>query len=322
MPVSEIMNLFISSFSMKRFLLKISFYGLGCSLLLAVLGAFADGNTDDNYMHFAVDKPMNIILGDSRGSQAVQPGVLEGKLHQKFDNFSLNVVQSPYGPVYLDALKRKLNPDTKNGLFIITVDPWNLSSDKKIKDRPEELPEKENSPLGNMYFYNMSPNYEYLVKNYSRSWFKIFTEREQKGRSSTYLHKDGWMEVNVNMAEDSVRKRELSKIAFYRDNMARTQKLSPLRIKALEDMIRFLKDKGAVYLVRIPASEKIMAIENAYSPEFSEKIRSVSKQYDVHFFDFSSKAKEYNYTDGNHMYKTSGKIFTVQIADSILSKRH
>ncbi|WP_228451819.1 hypothetical protein [Chryseobacterium sp. SN22] len=98
---------------MKTFLLKISLYGFGCIFVLAVLGAFADGNTDDSYMHFAVDKPINIILGDSRGSQAVQPGVLEEKLQQKFDNFSLNVVQSPYGSVYLDALKRKLNPDTK-----------------------------------------------------------------------------------------------------------------------------------------------------------------------------------------------------------------
>ncbi|WP_228451818.1 hypothetical protein [Chryseobacterium sp. SN22] len=112
------------------------------------------------------------------------------------------------------------------------------------------------------------------------------------------------------MAKDSVRKRELSKIAFYRDQMARTQKLSSFRIKALEDIIRFLKDKGTVYLVRIPASEKIMAVENSYSPEFSEKIRSISKQYNVHFFDFSLKAKDYRYTDGNHMYKTSGKIFT------------
>ncbi len=307
---------------MKRFLLKISFYGLGCILLLGILGVFADGNTDDNYMHFAVDKPVNIILGDSRGSQALQPGILEDKLQEKFDNFSLNVVQSPYGPVYLNALKRKLNPDTKDGLFIITVDPWNLSADKNFNGRPEDFPEKENSPLGNMYFYNMSPNYEYLIKHYSRSWFKIFTEREKKGRSNTYLHKDGWLEVNVNMDKDSVRKRELSKIAFYRDQMAGTQKLSSFRIKALEDIIMFLKDKGTVYLVRIPASEKIMAVENSYSPGFSEKIRSISKQYNVHFFDFSSKAKDYRYTDGNHMYKTSGKIFTGQIADSILSKHH
>ncbi|WP_288462162.1 hypothetical protein [uncultured Chryseobacterium sp.] len=45
----------------------------------------------------------------------------------------------------------------------------------------------------------------------------------------------------------------------------------------------------------------------------------ISKKYNTAFFDFSSKAKDYIYTDGNHMYKESGKVFTLQIADSILS---
>ncbi len=322
MLISGIMNSFIFSFNMKKFLLNLSFYLIGGIVLFAVLGSFADGNTDDNYMHFAVEKPNNIILGDSRGSQAVQPGILEGKLGKKFDNFALNVVQSPYGSVYLKALKRKLNPDTKKGIFILTVDPWNLSLNKNISDKSKELPEKENSPLGNMYTYSMSPNYEYLLKHYSRSWFKIFAEREKEvGKSSTFLHKDGWLEVNVTMNKDSVAKRELAKEAFYRDDISKTQSLSQIRIQALEDIIEFLKTKGEIYLVRIPASEKIMAIESTYSPDFSKKMKNLSEKHGISFFDFSSKAKDYTYTDGNHMYKESGKAFTAQIADSILFKK-
>ncbi|MFC3160358.1 hypothetical protein [Chryseobacterium arachidis] len=303
---------------MKKFLFKISFYLLGCIVLFAVLGSFADGNTDDNYMHFAVEKPHNIILGDSRGSQAVQPRILQGKLQQKFDNFALNVVQSPYGPVYLEALKRKLNPDTKNGIFILTVDPWNLSVSKTYTDVSKDLPERKNSPLGNMCSYDRSPNYEYLLKNYSRSWFKIFTEREKAGRSNTYLHKDGWMEVNVNMEKDSVEKRELSKLEFYRDDIAKTQNISSKRLTAFEDIIKFLKSKGTVYIVRIPGSERTMLIENSYAPDFNERMKSISRRHSVQYFDFSPKAKDYIYTDGNHMYKESGKVFTAQIADSIL----
>jgi hypothetical protein len=301
---------------MKKFLVKLSFYLAAGMLVFAVLGSFADGNTDDNYMHFAVEKPHNIILGDSRGSQAVLPSILKDKLHQNFDNFSLNVVQSPYGPIYLKALKRKINPDTKNGMFILTVDPWNLSLDKNVKS-PKDFPE-EHSPLKNMYTYDFFPNYEYLLRNYGRSWFKIFTEREAKGRSNTYLHKDGWLEVNVNMQKDSVAKRETEKIDVFYANLVKTQSLSPKRLNSLEDIIKFLKPKGIVYLVRIPGSERLMKLENSYLPDFNEKMKAISKKYDIKFFDFSSKAKDYAYTDGNHMYKESGKVFTAQVADSIL----
>ncbi|WP_306617954.1 hypothetical protein [Chryseobacterium ginsenosidimutans] len=304
---------------MKKFLLKLSFYLAAGILLFAVLGSFADGNTDDNYMHFAVEKPNNIILGDSRGSQAVLPSILRNKLKQKFDNFSLNVVQSPYGPIYLEALKRKINSETKNGIFILTVDPWNLSLNNNVKSS-KDFPE-EHSPLKNMYSYDWSPNYEYLLKNYSRSWFKIFTEREAKGRSNTYLHKDGWLEVNVDMQKDSVAKREFEKVDIFYTDLAKTHTLSQMRLNSLEETIKFLQPKGTVYLVRIPASEKLMKLESSYAPDLNGKIKGISKKYDIKYFDFSSKAKDYMYTDGNHMYKESGKVFTAQIADSILLNR-
>ncbi len=301
---------------MKKFLFKILWYVSGALLLFSVLGRYADGNTDDNYMHFAVKNPKNIILGDSRGAQAVVPDILNKKMNAEFDNFSLNVVQSPYGEVYYKAVQRKLDPDTQNGIFIITIDPWNVSLNKNVKD-PKDFPE-EHSPLKNMYFYDLSPNYEYLLKNYTRSWFKLYTEREEKGKSNTYLHKNGWMEVTVNMEKDSVAKREIEKVKFYRD-IAQMQNVSSIRLKALEEIITFLKTKGIVYLVRIPASEKIMEIEKSYSPDFSKKIKQISIKHNIRFFDFSSAHKNYIYTDGNHMYKESGKAFTAQLSDSILT---
>lgn len=38
-------------------------------------------------------------------------------------------------------------------------------------------------------------------------------------------------------------------------------------------------------------------------------------------FDFSKNYADFEYTDGNHMYKESGKVFTAQIADSILQDK-
>ncbi|WP_419488508.1 hypothetical protein [Chryseobacterium bernardetii] len=303
---------------MKKFLIKIVPYFVAVLIVLAILGSYADGNTDDNYMHFAVKKPKNIILGDSRGSQGVVPEVLKNKLSTNFDNFSLNIVQSPYGQVYFKALKRKLDTETKDGIFILTVGPWNLSLNKNIKNE-KDFPE-EHSPLNDMYFYDRSPNYEYLLKHYTRSWFKIYTERAEAGKSNSFLHDDGWMEININMNADSVAARTRRKEMDYK-LLASTVELSPARIKAFNEIINYLRTKGSVYIVRIPTSQTLTAIEDRKYPHFSELLKDIGHKQNVKVFDFSKKYADYNYTDGNHMYKESSKKLTAQIADSILANR-
>lgn len=308
----------MNSFNMGKFLFKISFYIIGITAVLLILGSYADGNTDDDYMHFAVEKPQNIILGDSRGAQAIVPSVLKEKLSVPFDNFSLNIVYSPYGQIYFNALKRKLNPATKNGVFILTVNPWNLSLNHIVKKK-EDFPE-ENSPLKDMYFYDMSPNYEYLLRNYTKSWFKIYKDREEAGRSNTFLHKDGWMEVNVDMNKDSVAARTAVKTKEYRA-MIENYDLSDERLKALNDIISYLKDKGTVYLVRIPASKNLIEIENEKFPEFNKVMKGISQKHHLKYYNFADHCNEFQYTDGNHMYRESGKILSARIGDSIRADR-
>lgn len=304
---------------MRKFLFKISLYILGVAGVLLFLGSYADGNTDDNYMHFAVEKPHNIILGDSRSVQGIVPEILKTRLSVPFDNFSLNIVESPYGPVYLKALKRKLDPATKNGIFILTVSPWNLALNGDIKKK-EDFPE-EKSPLNNMYFYDMSPNYEYLIRNYSKSWFRIYLDREEVVRSNTFLHKDGWMEVNVDMNKDSVAARAAVKIKEYRA-VLHTYRLSEERLQAINEIIDYLQPKGTVYLVRIPTSKNMMALENERFPEFNALMKDLSKRQRVKFYDFSGRSDDFVYTDGNHMYSKSAKILTAQIADSIKAEKN
>ncbi|SHG39757.1 hypothetical protein [Chryseobacterium sp. OV279] len=299
---------------MGKFLFKISFYIIGIIAVLMLLASYADGNTDDNYMHFAVEKPKNIILGDSRSVQGIVPEVLKNKLATPFDNFSLNIAQSPYGEIYLNALKRKLDPDTKNGIFIVTVNPWNLSLKNDVFTKADYPEEK--SPFKNMYFYNMSPNYEYLLKNLNKSWFRIYLDREAVVKSNTFLHKDGWMEVNVDMNKDSVNARIAKKTQEYQ-LMLKDYKLSQVRMKALNEIIDYLQPKGTIYLVRIPATQNIMNLENKRFPEFSGLMRDLSTRKNIKFYDFSGRCNDFVYTDGNHMYKESSKVLTAQIADSV-----
>lgn len=300
---------------MKKFLLKVFLYLSIIGAFFLSMGFFADGNTDDNYRHF-LKKGSNVIFGDSRGSQAIVPSVLKQSLGNKdFDNFSMNITETPYGEIYLKAIKRKVDENTKDGIFILTVDPWNLSVDTLAKG--ENIFTERGSAVDNMHCYNMSPNFEYLVKNYKQTWFYIFRDRERLGvRSNTYLHEDGWMEVTVDMSKPEVDKRIAEKIEFYKMFSGR-QKLSQERISAFKETISFLKNHGKVYIVRIPGSEDLMKIEEKYAPNFDQLMIEIGENYDVDYINFSKNYNKYIYTDGNHMYKESGKVFTKEIADSI-----
>ncbi|MDP9958424.1 hypothetical protein [Chryseobacterium lathyri] len=297
---------------MKKFLFKISLYIIGLITVFLFLGSYGDGNTDDNYLQF-VRQGDNIIMGDSRGAQAIIPDTLEKNFPgHVFDNFSLNITYSPYGEIYLKGLKRKIKPNTKNGIFILTVDPWNVSNAKNSKSFPEE-----HSALNNMWFYNLNPNYEYLVKNYHKSWFLIYRDRAAQGKSNTFLHDNGWLEVTVDVSPEKVAEREMEKVTFYRDVMATSQEISPVRLKYFEETIQFLNQHGKVYLVRIPGGVKVNEIEQKYAPHFNQLMKEIAQRNHASYFDFCPLVKSYTFTDGNHLYKESGKILTKQIADSI-----
>jgi hypothetical protein len=137
-----------------------------------------------------------------------------------------------------------------------------------------------------MYFYDRSPNYEYLLKHYTRSWFKIYTERAEAGKSNSFLHDDGWMEININMNADSVAARTRRKEMDYK-LLASTVELSPARIKAFNEIINYLRTKGSVYIVRIPTSQTLTAIEDRKYPHFSELLKDIGHKQNVKVFDFS-----------------------------------
>jgi hypothetical protein len=52
-------------------------------------------------------------------------------LNREFFNFSFTIVDSPYGPIYHYAIKRKINENSKSSIFILSVDPWSISSTTK-----------------------------------------------------------------------------------------------------------------------------------------------------------------------------------------------
>ena len=118
------------------------------------------------------------------------------------------------------------------------------------------------------------------------------------------------------MKPQNVAKRENEKYEDYK-KIASVQYLSDYRLKYLEETITFLKKYGKVYLIRIPSGKFLKKLEQDHYPEFDKVLIEISKKNTIPYLNFNSYAEQYQYTDGNHMYKESGKVFTKQIADSI-----
>ena len=143
----------------------------GTILLVAiahiVVAFFGDGKTDAYYLRLTTPKQKSLILGTSRAAQGIFPEEFqdlidtfnfEGPLY----NFAFTALNSPYGEHYFSAIQQKLDPAAKNGLFVLTVDPWSLSSlqsntKNNLGGREADL------FLGNLNCYTCNPNFEYLL---------------------------------------------------------------------------------------------------------------------------------------------------------------
>ena len=270
---------------MKKFLLKsLIFLFLVISVITVILIGFG-GYVDYFYEKFTTPKAASLILGDSRSMQGIQPAVIDdyfssSDYHLPIMNYSFTVAQISYGPIYARSIKRKLNQNTKNGLFILTVNPWVLSA-REGDDFEKGLFFEEGLPPHNMKYVNHSPNFEYLIKNFNYFHFKSIVRRTSK------MHKDGWLEES-NLPQDTITLNTWKEhqISLYKDFASRWKK-SNFRLNSLENLITYLKEHGNVVLVRMPIDNKIKQIEFEYWSDFDSEIITISKKFNTKYFDFT-----------------------------------
>lgn len=292
---------------MKVFLIKIFLY---LSIVLASffgILASADGTSDDNYLKLSSSKQKSLVVGTSRAAQGVNPSIVDKWCSSTLYNYAFNIGLSPYGPAYYESILKKLDTTQKNGLFIVCVDPWNISSVEKEVDNTTKFLENDRY-LGSTENVNIRPNFGYLLNRFSGSFYTIIINRF---RSSSYLHDNGWLEISVNMDTSEIKKRIQSKKIDYMKN-SMVFRFSKARLGYLEKTIRIFKQHGKVYLVRLPVDTAIMNIENKYMPDFNEKIAKIIYISDG-YLDFSPKNNDYRYTDGNHLYKASANKVSEEI---------
>lgn len=301
---------------MKKFLIQsFTFIALTCSLFLFLL-SLADGSTDPFYLRFTSPKQSNLILGTSRSAQGLQPSIFSDRLEQSFYNYSFTIAHSPYGPAYYSSIMKKIDPSTKNGIFILTVDPWSICSKSEQPNDSSAFGENTLC-VGNTAMVNSSPNFEYLLKNLKGKYYAALTGDAESGM---FLHDDGWLEVSIPMDSIATKNRRTKKIKEYKNENLPHFHFSSVRNQYLEKTIHSLKAHGNVYIVRLPIDPEILKIENTLMPDFDQKIDAAIALSDG-YLDLTKKTNNYTFTDGNHLHKSSGREVSEFIASWIKTLR-
>ncbi len=298
-------------------------------MLLISIGFLADGYTDPFYLKCTSPKQTSMILGISRAGQALVPSVFDSALATTYPgidmyNFAFTLHWSPFGKVYLDAISQKLAKDTRQGVFIVTVDPWTIANFKDEQDDIRQQREN-NGGLGRTRWMSANPNFSYLINAYSKPYMNVLAtkikDRFFNIRPFWQVHKDGWLEVSRPMDSASVAQRFHTTLDIYSTAYLPYCGISPIRKSYLAKTIAFLKEHGDVYLVRLPVHPSLLAVDNRLYPQFDAYMDSLAREQKTPYFNFSDSCGKYTYIDGSHLMISSGTLVTKELCRLIQDYR-
>ncbi len=276
------------------------------------------GNVDFFYEKFTAPDAKSMIIGDSRSMQGIQPRAINKRFQNSsielpMFNYSFTIAQAPMGPLYNESILKKIDPSTKNGLFVISVTPWMFGSDKNKDNGAGEFRE-DHQPPHNMKFVSVNPNYEYLIKNLNFFHFK------GAFRKNAVMHKDGWLEENNLPKEQVVFDDWKSGQARSLKRKIDEYKISKLRLRSLDTLIKELSKYGEVYVIRMPIDPDFVDIENLFYKDFDVDIKSITKQNNIPYINFNNigSTNTFKTYDGHHLDKNAGLVFTKILCDSII----
>ena len=286
----------------KTILLYTAIVGLG---MLAVL-LLADGSTDPFYLRFTTQRQAGLIVGTSRPAQALLPARIRTAAGQQDNapalyNFSFTLVHSPFGPTYLEAIRAKMDHDVRDAVHIVSVEPWSICIDRAQADDPLSYNE-QNLCLGTTPSLCMDPNLPYLLKSYRDKFLDIVEHRLQE--NETFLHDDGWLQINSTLSEAQKDGRRRIMLADFREK-ARTMRFSTIRFGYLIKTIELLSTTGKVHLVRLPVSRPLLAVEDSLMPGFDALMGSMARSFGVPYINCTDSLERFAYTDGGHVERES-----------------
>jgi hypothetical protein len=293
------MRKLIFHFGLFSFLLAVSLY----FFLLQF-----NGKHDDFYLRLTTPQQESLVIGTSRAAQAINPTYINPliKPHQLY-NYAFSIFHSPFGEIYFNSISKKINKKSKNGIFIVCIDPWSLGVTQDSIHQEITFIEKDFA-LSGVHFVNQKPNFEYLFF-YSTN---TLLDKYLNNNKSTFLHSNGWLEVNIPMDSASIQKRFQDRIIKYTERK-NSYIRSKERIFWLTKTIDLLQKHGRVFFIRLPVRQQILALENQVWPQFSNFVSDLSRKKQIPFLDFSERSHHYLYTDGLHLHQSSSKIISAEI---------
>ena len=159
----------------------------------------------------------------------------------------------------------------------------------------------------------MNPNYDYLINSYKKSMFSLLFNKTTTNKSMK-LHSNGWLEVDIDVSQDNLVRGNMEKIKIYK----KTAKISVIddnRIEYLNKTVSLLKKHGTVVLVRLPVSDEMRKVEDNFDLKFNNRMQNISDTQCVPYLIYYDD--NYIFPDGNHLYKESGKYFSILLANDI-----
>jgi hypothetical protein len=282
---------------MKKLLIQLSVLSVLVLVSFVLVLTRADGYTDPFYTRFTTPKQNNLILGTSRAAQGVQPGILDSIFEKDFYNYSFTIAHSPFGPTYMESIKKKLDQEKKDGIFIITADPWSISSTSELPNDSLNFRELHLC-LANTPHVDRDPNFMYLFRNLKGNYKDVLFRK----KSGLYLHDNGWLEVSIKMDSVKTRQRIADRVDMYKTQNLPYYQFSSLRLDYLKRTIQFLNQHGEVFLVRLPLHPHMMAIDDQLMPDFNLHMKQLAP-LTRGYLDMTVRNEEFSYTDGNHLYK-------------------
>lgn len=311
--------------SFRNSILKLAFFSIIPFAVVCYAVYLTGKKTDDFYKRFTSPQQNALILGSSRAAH-INPAILDSVVKSrypnvKFYNYSFTAGHSPYGPSYLESIKKKLNPKTKNSLFLVTVEPSILMVNKNKPDSPEYYFENDKS-LAETYFVNLNPNIPYLIKNYDYSITKVLNDKIRppvNPMAIVNILDNGKVDVNsIRDYSPSAKAIEMKRKMVLFQNKINDLKWSENRVKYLGQTIQFLQKHGKVILVRDPIDLVPYKIEETKVPYFDEKMQQLAKKYNVSYTNFNLTSNNYKYMDLVHFTRESADKFTIKAGQKML----
>jgi hypothetical protein len=301
---------------MKIFLIRAALFLALIFTMFFIIFLSINKNIDPFYLRFTTPKQTSLVLGTSRAAQGIQPEVLNKTLGRNdIFNYSFTIDISPFGPNYFNIIEKKIDTTKRDGIFIVTIDPWSISS--RLDELNDIKKFRELSLQGHIDYVNMNPNIFYLLLKYEGPFFNLLFKKN----SYSYLHNDGWLEINVPMDSSSLEYRLNDKIKTYREKNLLNYKYSEIRLEYAIKTIDYLKKYGEVYLIRLPIYPLMLDVENQFMPDFDSKVARIKSEANVDYYDMTDLNSKLIFVDGNHLYKASGEIVSATIGKYILMKR-